>query len=85
MNLQYSLSARLDLALIRGEKFRVKVVGKPILARPTLTSPPASVGLIGHPLQHQKHLRAGETLSCPRREDGIALLAVHCQQLEGVA
>jgi hypothetical protein len=29
MNLQYSLSARLDLALIRGEKFCVKVAGKP--------------------------------------------------------
>jgi hypothetical protein len=36
VNLQYYLSARLDLALIRGEKFRVKVAGKPTLDAPTL-------------------------------------------------
>jgi hypothetical protein len=35
MSLQYSLLARLDLALVRSEKFRVKVTGKPTLGRLT--------------------------------------------------
>jgi hypothetical protein len=35
MSLQYYLSARLELALILGEKFRVKVAGKPTLDKPT--------------------------------------------------
>jgi len=36
MSLQYYPSARLNLALIRGEKFRIKVVGKPNPDRPAL-------------------------------------------------
>lgn len=36
MSLQYYLSARSDLALILGEKFHVRVAGKPTFDRPTL-------------------------------------------------
>jgi hypothetical protein len=44
MNLQYSLPARLELALVLGEKFRIRIAGKPTLDRPTLAGGAAECG-----------------------------------------